>query len=184
MNRPAPMPHSVITQTLHWLTAILVLAAFILGPEGSQQQVYAAANDFQRQWHETLGLSVFALSIMRLLWRFVDRRPTPVPAPPWMTMASKAVLVALYLLLFAVPLTSVTGAWLQGHALSFVGGMEVAPLLGLNDGLGSALAGLHSWLADSLLVVAGVHAAAAIYHHAMLKDDVLRSMLPKWVPLP
>ncbi len=182
MNRIAVQRHSVFTQSLHWLTAILVVAAFILGPEGSQQQIYAAANDLQRQWHETLGLSVFTLSIVRILWRVLDQRPPATPAPRWMGLASKVVLLALYGLLFAVPLSAVAGAWLQGHALTLLGGVQIAPWLSFSERLGSSLAELHSWLADSLLVVAGVHAGAAIYHHAMLKDDVLRSMLPKWVP--
>jgi len=50
--------YSTPTQVLHWLTAMLVLLAFIYSPGGSEERVYSAARDFERQLHETLGLCV------------------------------------------------------------------------------------------------------------------------------
>ena len=63
--------YSGVAQALHWLTAILVLVAFIYGPGGSETRVYSDARDFDRSLHETLGLAVFILSIIRLAWRAV-----------------------------------------------------------------------------------------------------------------
>ena len=102
-----------VAQALHWATAILVLTAFIYGPGGSEQRVYSAARDFDRQLHETLGLTVLTLVAVRLLWRTIDTQPDP-EISPWMRTLSRATHGALYLLLFAVPLTAIAGAWLAG----------------------------------------------------------------------
>jgi len=182
MKNNLPLRYTIVTQTLHWVIACLVLAAFILGPEGSELQVYAAPH-FERQLHETLGLLVFALSMLRILWRLFDQRPTFAPTSAWMTMASKAVQAALYLLLFAVPATAMAGAWLEGHPLTLLAGLNIAPWFALNHALGETLAIIHTWAADTLLYLAGLHALAAIYHHVVLKDAVLSAMLPKWIPL-
>jgi cytochrome b561 len=171
--------YSAPTQVLHWLTAVLVLVAFIYGPGGSEQRVYSAARDFDRQLHETLGLSVLALAVVRLLWRAVDRRPAPLPAARWIRIATATVQVTLFALLFAVPLTAISGAWLEGHALTLLGQVAVPPPLAEAHALGSKLAEVHTWLGDAILWLAGAHAAAALLHHFVLGDGVLRSMLPR-----
>jgi cytochrome b561 len=178
-----PARYSATTRALHWLTAILVLVAFVYGPGGSEQRVYAPARDFDRQLHETLGLCVFALAALRVLWLAVDRRPAPLPMPRWMHLAGRAAQGLLYLLLFAVPLTAIAGAWLEGHPLTLLGGAELAPLLARSHAAGAKLAELHTWLGDAILWLAGLHALAALGHHFVLRDGVLVSMLPRGIPL-
>lgn len=173
--------YGALTQAIHWATAILVVAAFTYGLGGSEQRVYSAAKDFQRQLHETLGMCVFALTVIRVLWRVVDRAPEPKEMPGWMRIAAKSVQGVLYLLLFAVPLTAVIGAWLEGHALTFLGNVTLAPMLPTSHDAGAVLAEIHTVLGDAILWVAGLHALAAIYHHVMLKDRVLLTMLPAWI---
>ena len=175
--------YGAVAQVLHWATAILVLLAFIYGPGGSEQRVYSPARDFDRQLHETLGLCVFALAVLRILWRMVDTRPDPPVVSRWMDVAAKAVQWMLYLLLFALPFTAITGAWLEGHPLTLLAGVKVPPLVGLSHDVGATIAEIHTWLGDAILWLAGFHALAALFHHAVLKDGVLVSMLPRWVPL-
>jgi cytochrome b561 len=166
-----------LAQTFHWLTAILVLVAFIYGPGGPENRVYSDARDFERRLHETLGLTVFFLTVIRLAWRAMDRRPDPPDIPQWMGGTSKAVQFVLYVLLLLVPLTAITGAWLEGHPLTWLGG-DIAPWIGESHALGKRVAQLHGWLGDAILWLAGFHALAALYHHFFLRDGVLRAMLP------
>jgi cytochrome b561 len=179
MEHQAPARYSAPTRILHWLTALLVLIAFAYGPGGSEERVYSAARDFDRQLHETLGLLVLALVVLRLLWRAIDKRPAPPAVARWMRVAARVVQVALYVLLFAVPLTAITGAWLEGHPLTLLGGIEIPPALAKSHELGAGIAELHTWLGDTLIWLAGAHAAAALFHHYVLKNGVLRSMLPR-----
>jgi cytochrome b561 len=177
----SPQRYGRAAQLLHWATAALVLVAFIYGPGGPESRVYAPARDFDRHLHETLGSSVFVLAVVRVVWRMIARRPDPVPVSRWMGLAAAAVQGVLYLLLFAVPLTAILGAWLEGHPLAYLGGVEIAAPLAASHDLGVRIASLHGWLGDAILWVAGLHAVAALHHHFILKDAVLATMLPAWL---
>jgi cytochrome b561 len=168
-----------VAQAFHWLTVILVIAAYVLSPGGSEEHVYSAAGEAGRRMHETLGLSVFVLTLVRLVWRARDGDPVDPPMPAVMRYAAKIVHVTLYLLLLAVPLTAILGAWLEGHPLTLLVAGDVAPLLPLAHGVGQTFATIHTYLGDTILWLAGLHAAAGLFHHFFLRDHVLRSMLPK-----
>jgi len=173
-----PSNYGNVAQAFHWATAIAVLAAFILGPGGSEQHVYAASNNFERQLHESLGLCVFALTLLRIVWRTVDQHPKP-PLAPLMALAAKSVQVALYFLLFAVPLTAMLGAWFEGHPLTLIAGLQIHAPFAISHTTGVLISNLHTWLGDAILWLAGFHALAAICHHIFLKDGVLSAMLPR-----
>ena len=176
-----PRRYGRIAQLIHWATAVLVVAAFLYGPGGPEAKVYATSRDFDRHLHETLGSTVFMLVILRVTWRFFDRRPGPAPVNRWMGLAAVVVQGALYLLLFTVPLSAILGAWLEGHPLAYLGGVSInAPFAASHD-LGYKIATIHTWLGDAILWVAGFHALAALYHQFILKDGVLASMLPRWL---
>ncbi len=178
MSRQLVVRYSAWARVFHWLTAILVLAAFILGPGGSEARVYDSSRDFDRQLHETLGLLVLGLTIIRLAWRAIDVRPEPAKVPNWMNITAKTVQFLLYVLLFAVPLTAITGAWLEGHPLTLMNGIRIAPIIAESHATGETIAEIHTWLGDAILWLAGFHAAAALFHHYILRDKVLVSMLP------
>lgn len=164
---------------LHWLTAVLVVAAYAVSPGGREARVYAPAADFSRTLHETLGLLVLALTLLRLAWRRADRRPEAPPQPRWMQVASTAAHRLLYLLLIAVPLVAVFGAWLQGHPLTLFVFGDIAPPMAAARAIGNPLAEIHGLLGDAILWLAGLHAAAGLFHHYILRDGVLTAMLPR-----
>ena len=179
MNHQRVSHYGAVSQAFHWITAALVLVAFLYGPGGSEEHVYAASRDADRQLHETLGLTVLALTAARVLWRLVAARPDPPAVARWMGIASRGVQGLLYVLLFAVPLTAITGAWLEGHPLTLLAGLKVGPMIGPSHAAGESIAEIHTLLGDAILWVAGLHAAAALFHHYVLKDGVLLSMLPR-----
>jgi cytochrome b561 len=164
--------------TLHWVMAVVVLVAFVYGPGGSEARVYSPSRDFERQLHETLGLIVFALVMVRVVWRLVAVVPDAPPAERWMTLLAKAVQLSMYALLFALPFTAAFGAWLQGHPLTLLAGIQIEPLLAKSHSVGTVIAELHTWLGDAIMWLAGLHAVGGLYHHFVLKDGVLASMLP------
>jgi cytochrome b561 len=178
LRRGSSARYGAVAQALHWATAVIVLTAFIYGPGGSETRVYSPARDFDRQLHETLGMCVLALVVIRVIWRMFDERPDPPQVARWMAIAAKVVQGGLYLLLFALPFTAIAGAWLEGHPLTLLAGVEIGPVVGEHHAAGATLATLHTWLGDTIMWLAGLHAVAGIYHHFFLKDDVLASMLP------
>src|SRR3954465_15872152 len=91
--------YSATAQVLHWLTALLVIAAYITSVGGPEARVYAAANDFDRGLHELLGISVFVLTLVRVCWRSIFSPPKSPEMPAWIEFGSKLGHWTLYALL-------------------------------------------------------------------------------------
>jgi cytochrome b561 len=166
-----------VAQLFHWLTALLVLASFLVSAGGPPLRVYSEARAATLLWHESLSVAVLLLVAARLLWRAFDRIPDEVPMPWWMTLLSRATHWALFALLIAVPATAIAGAWLGGHPVTIYGIGAIGPFLDQAT-IGQALMEVHGFLGDAVMWLAGLHAAAAIYHHFVLRDRVLKAMLP------
>jgi cytochrome b561 len=163
-------------QFLHWLTFMLVLAAYVLS-KGDRYSLYSAAADGLRRIHETLGVLVFIAVVLRLLWRLIDGTPAKRPMPRWMDAAGKLVQFALYALLIAIPATAVLGTWLVGLPITLLG-FDIAPQMPQAHRMGQLIIQIHTTLGAAILWVAGAHAAAALFHHFYLRDGVFRSMAP------
>jgi cytochrome b561 len=166
-----------IAQLFHWLTAALVLVAFLVSEGGPPSRVYGDSNAAVLQLHESLGMAVLTVVILRLLWRAFDRIPDDPPMPAWMQLSSKLVHWLLYGLLVLVPATAIAGAWLGGHPVTVYGLGPIGPFLS-ESAAGESLAEFHGLLGDTIMWVAGLHAAAALFHHFVQRDTVLRAMLP------
>lgn len=184
MTTSATTHYDPLSRALHWLTAVAVIAAFILGPEHFGRQMHDGLDPATRSdivWHETLGVSVMVMTLLRLVWVAL-RSPIPqFEMPSWMHITAKATQGVLWLLLLALPITAMLALASEGHPLTLLGGIRVndmpfiaqSPLASLAD-----WGEVHGTLGDVLVWLSGLHAAAAIYHHRVLKDGVLRSMLP------
>ena len=122
--------HGRFTQTLHWITAILVLLAFASGLGGSEARLYASGSDFKRELHETLGAAIFSVSLLRLMWLAFAHKPAIDGGPEWMKALATSMQRALYALLFLIPMTAVMGVWLEGHPLTLLGGTDIAAFAG------------------------------------------------------
>ena len=168
--------YGAVAQAFHWLTVVLVLAAYALS-QADPYSLYSAAADGTRRIHETLGMLVLIIVVLRLLWRLIDSAPPTEPMPVWMAAAAKLVHFALYALLMAIPVTAVLGTWLEGLPLTFPG-LDIIPQIAQAHGLGQLIIKIHAALVKVILWVGGVHAAAALFHHFYLRDGVLKSMAP------
>lgn len=175
---PNPIRYTRIAQSVHWLMAILILGCFAVGlvmtdwPFSPRKlQVYS--------WHKWAGVTVFVLLWVRLAWRVTHRPP---PAPTSMSAlqvrAANGVHHLLYVLMLAVPLTG----WLMSSAKGFptvwFGVVPLPDLLGKSDSAAEWLENAHALLAWAIVLLAAGHAAAALKHHFIDRDDVLRRMLP------
>lgn len=165
-----------MTQVFHWLTVTLVLAAYVMSKSDSYS-LYAAEADTVRRVHETLGILVFVVVVLRILWGLFDETPPKPSLPPWMIMGSRFVRLALYALLILIPTTAAIGTWLLGIPITLIG-LDIPPQFSQVRELGQMTMALHSRLATAILWISGAHAVAALFHHFYMRDDILRSMLP------
>jgi len=182
--RSSRLRYGAVTQLFHWLTVALVGTAYVVSPGGSETRAYSAAFDTARQTHETVGILLFGLVLLRILWRLCEPTPEAAPMAPWMKLSATAAHFALYALLLAIPLTAIAGAWLENHPLTIYGIGNIGPLLSPVPGLGQSVAYIHTILGNVIIWLAGFHAAAALFHHYFMRDNILTSMLPDWIRLP
>jgi cytochrome b561 len=181
--------YDALSRAFHWLTAVVVGIAFVLGPGGFgrlMRQGVDPATHSDIVWHETLGVLVFVLTALRLLWVAVRPAAPRFDMPARMELAGKLAHLGLWLLLLAIPLTAMLALGSRDHPLTLLGGLRVEHLLANLPALGNSSivqmvdwGDVHGVLGDVIIWLAGLHAVAAIYHHVMLKDGVLRSMLPR-----
>jgi cytochrome b561 len=173
-----------VSIALHWLTAIVVTIAFVLGPEHFGRLMRDGVDPATRSdivWHETLGVLIFVLTLARLLW--VARRPAApqFPISKWMLVSSKLVKLSLWTLLLALPLTALLALGGEDHPLTLLGGLRIDhwPLIA-HSAVGKLVdwGDVHKFLGDAIMWIAGLHAAAAAYHAVALDDGVFGSMLP------
>ena len=171
--------YGAIVQAMHWLTAIFVLAGFLLGQFGD-----ALPRGAPRQYgllvHMTLGQIVLALLVVRLVWRQLNP-PPPLEATPLgalATLAARLSHAALYCLLLAVPVLGMIVQLKRGNVLPVFAVWHLPSPWPADRSLARSILWLHGTLADALLILAGVHAAAALMHHWIWRDRTLKRMLP------
>ena len=183
MTTPSSNRYDPISQAFHWITAIAVLAAFVLGPEGFGRMLHQGVDPGTHSdivWHETLGIFVFVVTLVRLLWTAVRPAAPQIDMAGWMRLTSKLTHWVLWAFLLLLPVTAMLTLGSEGAPLTLLG-LRVENLSVIAD---SSLAGLadwgdvHSLMGDVIIWAAGLHAVAAIYHHIQLKDGVLASMVP------
>jgi len=184
MNDRSSTQYDLLSRAFHWITAVAVTAAFILGPGGFGRFMRNGGDPATRNdilWHESLGLLVFVLTLLRLLWLAFRPAAPQFAMAQWMQLAAKLGHFALWTLMLALPLTALLALGSEGHPLTLLGGIRVdqiplvanSPLAELAD-----WGDVHGLLGDVIMWIAGLHAAAAIFHHLVFKDGVLASMLP------
>jgi cytochrome b561 len=176
-NSPVPT-YTRTAVALHWLMAVLLVAAFIIGSQLEDMPLSPQKFQFI-SWHKWAGVTAFALVLIRLLWRFTHRPPElPASIPLWQQRVSAATHVLIYVLMLAIPLTG----WLMSSAKGFqtvwFGVLPLPDVLEKNKELGHLLEGVHAVLNNVLLVLVLAHVGAALKHHVLDKDTVLTRMLP------
>lgn len=173
--------YSPVSLTLHWLTALLVLTQVLLitaheATEGPLSREFV-------QIHKSVGLTILALTLLRIVWRVANPAlPLPDAMPRWQKLLARTTHVLFYVFLIAMPLV--------GWAASSAGGREIHwfglfdwPLLPIGGGreMAGRLMDLHGLAAKGLYVLIALHVIGALKHQFIDRDNVLHRMIP-WIP--
>ena len=162
---------------LHWLTALLVFTNFALGV--TWDWFAKPAKQLMEQTHMSLGVLLTAAIALRLVWRWLPGHEVSSLEAGWMLLASKATHYLLYTLLVAEAALGFAFRWGAGRPMAFFG-TGIPPLIGeIAKPLRRELREVHEWIGWTIVILALLHAAAALYHHYVLKDRVLVRMLPR-----
>ncbi len=166
------------TQLFHWLITFVLfgqipLAWYMIDLPMSPDKFATYA------LHKSIGVTLFALAVCRLIWTLLAKRPAlPNTMPRWQVIASKVAEGFLYLLVILMPMTG----WLMSSAANFpvsVFGLFTLPdLVEPSETLMDTLRNAHEKQSIALMALTGIHALAAVKHHFIDKDNVLMTMLP------
>lgn len=172
--------YGMVAQALHWLVAAGIATQFVwawrIDEADSIRTEFALVNQ-----HKSIGMTVLALVMLRLLWRAFNRPP---PLPPGMSAWERYAAATAHWLLYALILLMPVSGWLYtsaaGFGPEFFGLVEIPDLVGQSERLEDIFRRVHEWLAVCIVALVSIHVLAALRHQFVLKDGLIRRMLPPW----
>lgn len=176
-----PLSYSGLQKLLHWVIALFVLTlipvGFIMVQRGKATNFDAVTGELYTA-HKTFGFLVLLLVVVRIVTRLVQGTPAPEASlTRFQVIASEAVHGLLYLALLAVPVLGWAGASAYG-ARGLLGGFSLPEILAKNPETAKVLLQFHGLVALAMVGLLAAHIGAALFHRFVLKDGVLRRMLP------
>ena len=168
----------VVSKTLHWAIVLMILYQWYLGMHAlSLGNSPAKISVFAL--HKSLGMTVFMLAIVRLVWRWAN----PVPSlegvtKGWERLAAGFSHVALYGLIFLMPITGLLMSSARNFPVSWFGVFQFPDLVAPDKPTFERMRDLHHTLFAALVIVALLHIAGALKHHFIDRNAVLKRMLP------
>lgn len=168
----------LVARFFHWVTFLLLIGSFTIAYSMLALPLSPKKLEYY-SYHKWIGVTVFLIVILRLGWRLINPTPAlPGDTPAWQRLAAGFSHAALYLILIAMPLTG----WIMSSAVNlplvYLGVIYIPSPFGVNQALGETLKVVHFWLSITLLALFAVHVLAALQHHFVKRDNVLRRMLP------
>ena len=163
---------------LHWLLALAIAGSFSVGLY-MHGLPFSPARLKLFNWHKWAGITILALSALRLLWRLAHRPPADLPMARWQSRAAHAVHTALYLLFFAVPLAGWAYSSAAGFPIVVYGVLPLPDFVPVNKELAEAMKSLHQVLAFGLAALVLGHVAGALKHQFIDRDGLLSRMWPE-----
>lgn len=172
--------YGLIAQALHWLVAAGILLQFVwawrIDQADSIRTEFALVNQ-----HKSVGMTVLALVVLRLLWRLFNRPPPFLRGMAgWERRAAVTAHWALYALILAMPVSGWIYTSAAGFGPEFFGLVDIPGLVDQNERLERFFGQVHQWLAVCILALVSIHVLAALRHQFVLKDGLIRRMLPIW----
>lgn len=171
--------YGAVSQLLHWLTAVFVITAWVIGQLHDSLPKGAAHNSAMFV-HISFGLSVLIFLFVRLFWRLYSPLPPPEPTrfgKP-LEWASKIVMAAIYVLMLLIPIAGIVVVFAHGNPLKIYGLWSIPSPWTLDRTFSHAMEHRHGFLANLLMILVLLHAAAALVHDRILNDRTLGCMLP------
>ncbi|MBK1852220.1 cytochrome b [Marinobacter sp. 1-4A] len=173
-----PASYGLLAILLHWVVAFAVIGLFALGFWMVDLSYY---DDWYRRApdiHRSIGILLFALVVFRLLWRFISLSPKPIATHKrWEVLSARVAHVLLYIVVFVAMVSGFLISTADGSSISVFGWFEVPSATGQIKGLEDTAGLVHYWSTWALVALVSVHAAGALKHHFLDRDETLRRML-------
>jgi cytochrome b561 len=165
-----------LSKSLHWTIVLLILGQPLLAKYADS--LSGPAKIAPLALHKSLGITILGLAIIRLVWRWLNPVPSTSGLATWERMLARLSHVALYALIFAMPLTGWMMSSARNFPVSWFNLVQLPDLVQPGRETYRLMHDLHGALFAALACVALLHVAGALKHHLIDKNDVLKRMLP------
>ncbi|MEM7072601.1 MAG: cytochrome b/b6 domain-containing protein [Pseudomonadota bacterium] len=161
---------------MHWLVVVLMIFTVALGFIADDLE-FSPLKITLFNWHKWLGLTIWMVTVMRLLWRWISPPPAlPATYARWIHTMSSLAHWGLYALMLLVPIIGWLASSAFGVPVVWYGWLTIPDLIGPSQPMADFFAETHEIFAKTLLVLIGLHLAAALFHHWILRDGLLGRM--------
>ena len=167
--------YSAVAIVLHWLLAVAIVVTFGVGTY-MHELPFSPTKLKLYNWHKWAGVTILALSALRLLWRLAHRPPADPPMPAWQARAAHWTHGLLYLLFFAVPLSGWAYSSAAGFPIVWFGVLPLPDFMPVDKALAESIKPVHEALAQLLAVLVVLHVAGALKHQFIDRDGLLNRM--------
>jgi cytochrome b561 len=175
--------YGAVAQLLHWVIVALIITQLVLASKADGLPLGPAKIAVLAQ-HKSFGMTIFSVAVLRLIWRlFNPVPPLPESMPRWQRIAAHMSHGALYALIIITPLFGWMMSSARNFPVSWFGLFTFPDLIQPDKARYEIFHQIHEVLAFTLATLAVLHAAAALKHHFIDRDDVLQRMLPRWLKL-
>jgi cytochrome b561 len=174
-----PDSYSRTAIAFHWLIALLIVCGFALGWVMTDIPGFTPTKLRYFSWHKWIGVTVFGLAVLRILWRATHTAP-PLPRgmSAWQRVAAQLVHVLLYVLMVAIPASGYLYSSASNIPVVYLGLVRLPMLISPDPHLKAVLKVVHVMLNYGLLALVALHVAAAIKHQWVDRDGLLSRMIP------
>jgi cytochrome b561 len=173
-----PQGYGAVSIAIHWLTALAVVFLFGLGWWMTDLEYYDRWYKIAPHIHKSIGILLFFLTLARLAWISGNPRLQPPPrSPQWERRAAALVHGLLYVLLLALMTSGYLISTADGRGIAVFNWLEIPALPWRLEHQEDIAGEIHAILAYALIGLALLHAAAALKHHFIDRDNILRRML-------
>jgi cytochrome b561 len=164
---------------IHWLIALLILGGFAIGWVMTSIPGFTPGKLRYFSWHKWIGVTVFALVLLRIIWRLTHKAP-PLPdhMTSWERVAAHAVHGGLYLLMIVVPVTGYLYSSAANVPVVYLGLVPLPRIIAPDPVLKVVFKTAHDTLDYCLAALVLVHVAAALKHQWIDRDGLLSRMIP------
>ncbi|WP_047047861.1 cytochrome b [Vibrio mexicanus] len=168
--------YNVVARAFHWVSAVVIIGMFGVGLWMVDLSYYSEWYRTAPHWHKSVGILLAGLTLFRLVWKLATPAPS-VEGKPFEQIAAKLAHLAMYGLILVIAVSGYLISTEDGRGIDVFNWFSVPGLGALFNSQADIAGEVHFYAAWSLILLAGVHALAAIKHHFIDKDDTLRKMI-------
>lgn len=162
--------------SIHWLSAVLVIGLFALGYWMLTLSYYDSWYRLGPWWHKSFGITLLLLTLVRVVWKFLNPKPQPLGAK-WEQRAAAIGHGLIYALLFVTMISGYLISTADGRGISVFDWFEVPALITSIPNQEDIAGVVHWYTALALVILAAGHGLAALKHHFVNRDATLKRML-------